>query len=76
MKKNKNKNKKQKKNKNKTKTKKKQKQKKQKNSTLAFKEWYVVCTNQIVWGMYLAPIRRRIKVCISHQSDRRLCSLV
>ena len=24
---------------------------------LAFREWYVACTNQIVKGMYLTPIR-------------------
>ena len=26
------------------------------NSMLAYREWYVARTNQIVWGMYLAPI--------------------
>ena len=45
-------------------------------SMSAYRKRYVAVTNQIVLSMYLRPIRCRIRVCISHQSERRFCSLV
>ena len=39
---------------------------------LAYREWYVARTNQIVLSVCIShQSDRRIRVCISHQSERR-----